>query len=166
VRVNGPIDNHSLFFQVLRISTWIDNVLQLKALKPKPNDYPKEINTLGDHIRKRRLDLGLRQTDVGRFIGVSKLMACHWETHCYQPSVRQIPKIIEFLGYMPYKTPRSFGQWLKQCRQSVGLTLKQLARALSIDESTITGWERGEHQPISSSLNIIKSFFGSILTRR
>jgi hypothetical protein len=38
---------------------------------PLSKDYPKEINTLGDHLRKRRLDLGRRV-----FEEVSRL-PCH-----------------------------------------------------------------------------------------
>jgi hypothetical protein len=34
---------------------------ELRASKPKPSHYPKQLNTLGDHIRTRRLDLRLRK---------------------------------------------------------------------------------------------------------
>jgi transcriptional regulator with XRE-family HTH domain len=33
--------------------------------------YPDALVTLGDHIRKRRLDLGLRQRDVAAQFGVN-----------------------------------------------------------------------------------------------
>ena len=43
---------------------------ELRALRPKPERYPKEISTLGDHIRNRRLDLDLLKSDVAEQIGV------------------------------------------------------------------------------------------------
>ena len=46
---------------------------EIRALKPKPSQYPKQINSLGDHIRKRRLDLNLLQKQVGNQIGVHEL---------------------------------------------------------------------------------------------
>lgn len=64
--------------------------LVFKGLRPHPREYPKELNTLGDHIRKRRINL--RQKDVARLVGVSKLMVCYWEKNRCQPSTRQIPK--------------------------------------------------------------------------
>ena len=42
----------------------------LSALKPNPPKYSQQLNTLGDHIRKRRLDLGLLQNQVAAQIGV------------------------------------------------------------------------------------------------
>jgi hypothetical protein len=43
----------------------------LVTAKPKPNRYPNEISSLGDHLRKTRLDRGLLQGDVAKQIEVS-----------------------------------------------------------------------------------------------
>jgi ribosome-binding protein aMBF1 (putative translation factor) len=40
----------------------------LKGKKPKDTAYPKAVKTIGDAIRKRRLELGLRQKDVAKMI--------------------------------------------------------------------------------------------------
>src|SRR5712691_8111311 len=40
--------------------------VRLQAQKPLAAAYPRELWTLGDRVRKRRLDLGLRQKDVAR----------------------------------------------------------------------------------------------------
>ncbi len=37
---------------------------ELRASKPKSFRYPTRLNTLGDHIRSRRLDLGLFQSEA------------------------------------------------------------------------------------------------------
>jgi len=44
--------------------------MRLRAEKPKSTAYPRELNTLGNHLRKRRPDLGLLQRDVAAAIGV------------------------------------------------------------------------------------------------
>ena len=51
----------------------------LKAKRPRIRAYPEELKTIGDHIRKRRLDLGLLQKDVGRLVGVDTTTVTNWE---------------------------------------------------------------------------------------
>jgi transcriptional regulator with XRE-family HTH domain len=97
----------------------------------------------GDHIRKRRLDLGLRQKDVARQIGVNKDTIHNWETNRTAPEVRLIPHIIDFLGYVPYDPTWSFGHWLRAVRSALGLSQEQLARRAGLDESTVAKWEKG-----------------------
>jgi len=46
--------------------------LTLKAKKPLPLGYPQILKTLGDHLRKRRLDLNLLQKEVAEIIGVDE----------------------------------------------------------------------------------------------
>jgi DNA-binding XRE family transcriptional regulator len=52
---------------------------ELRAVRPKSDRYPKEINTLGDHIRSRRLDLNLLQMQVAEQIGVDEITITNWE---------------------------------------------------------------------------------------
>lgn len=133
--------------------------IHLKALKPKPKAYPNEINTIGDHIRKKRLDLGLLQEHVATQIGVTEITICNWETNRYEAETRHLPQIIRFLGYTPYRVPQSFGEWLQQCRVSWGLSQESLAKALEMDESTIAKWERGAHQATRKGILKAEAFF-------
>ena len=49
--------------------------IELKAPKPLyPIGYPQILKTLGDHIRKKRLDLGLLQRDVAKMIDTTDLL--------------------------------------------------------------------------------------------
>jgi transcriptional regulator with XRE-family HTH domain len=81
---------------------------ELRAPKPKSDHYPKGISTLGDHIRKRRLDLKLLQMQVAEQIGVDEATVTNWERNATIPALRFIPAIIQFLGYDPSSPAISF----------------------------------------------------------
>jgi transcriptional regulator with XRE-family HTH domain len=103
---------------------------------------------LGDHLRKRRLDLALTQRDVAIRLGADEASVWNWEKNRSSPAFRFVPRIIEFLGYVPDDTkPESFGQRIVAFRRLRGLTQKELARRLGVDRSTIASWEQGEHRP-------------------
>jgi len=78
--------------------------LTLKAPKPFTSDYPLQIESMGDHIRKRRLDIKLLQKEAAKRIGVNETTIWFWENNRVEPSISYIPKIIEFLGYIPFET--------------------------------------------------------------
>jgi transcriptional regulator with XRE-family HTH domain len=61
--------------------------------------YSDTLATLGDHIRKRRLDLGLRQRGVATQLGVNVNTLPNWEKHHSSPQLYLIPRVIAFLGY-------------------------------------------------------------------
>jgi len=63
---------------------------ELRASKPKHAHYPKEINTLSDHILKRRLNLSLLQREVADQIGVDETTITHWERNATTPPIRYI----------------------------------------------------------------------------
>jgi len=102
----------------------------------------------GTRIRARRLDLGLRQSDVAKIVGAYTSTVNTWENGHFAPEVRFMPKIIEFLGYGPFGVPpTSFPGWLKAARVAAGLTRRQLAARLRIHPTTGAKWERGEARP-------------------
>jgi len=53
--------------------------IALQAKKPRLSQYPRQIDTLGDHIRKGRFELGLFQRDMAEKIGVSEATIYNWE---------------------------------------------------------------------------------------
>ena len=68
-----------------------------------PPGYPLELLSLGDHIRKRRLDLGLLQIEVAAQIGVTESTVWNWE-HGTEPELIHIPAVLAFLGYIPWES--------------------------------------------------------------
>jgi DNA-binding transcriptional regulator YiaG len=67
----------------------------------KPKGYPAVLRTWGDHIKKRRLELRLRQKDVAALLEVNVWTVINWEHDRCSPSPRTRPRIIRFLGYDP-----------------------------------------------------------------
>ena len=104
--------------------------------------------TLGDHLRKRRLDLGLSQVQLAAKVGVGRTTVIKWETNQAQPKLRSIPAIVEFLGYDPLETqPVSLAQALVATRRKLGLSQRKLALLLGVGAKTLRSWERGELRP-------------------
>ena len=73
----------------------------MKGKKPTDKAYPREVKTVGEAIRKRRLDLGLRQRDVGAIIGCDKMSVLNWEKGHTSPATNKISDIRSFLGPVP-----------------------------------------------------------------
>jgi DNA-binding XRE family transcriptional regulator len=61
----------------------------LRLRTPKPDDrYPIQLQRLGDHIRKRRLDLGLLQKQVAVRLGADPKTINNWEMGKFEPTLR------------------------------------------------------------------------------
>jgi DNA-binding transcriptional regulator YiaG len=63
--------------------------------------YPDQPKTIGDHLRRRRLDLGLEQADVAKTFNVHRTSVQNWESSRYEPGTPMLAKIVAFLGYNP-----------------------------------------------------------------
>jgi transcriptional regulator with XRE-family HTH domain len=112
---------------------------------PLPVKYPNELKTIADHLRKRRYDLKFSQPKVAKIIGVSTDTITYWENERTIPQMTFVPKILEFLGYNPYKIDTSTqGGRIKFYRYQKGLSQKRLAKLLHVDPSTIKSWEENE----------------------
>ena len=55
-------------------------------------------STIGDKIRKHRMNLHLYQKDVARFVGVSTCTIMYWETNRFKPYKSRMPVIQKFLS--------------------------------------------------------------------
>ena len=121
------------------------------AIRPRNPKYPKELVTLGDHLRSKRLDLGLEQQDVAQVIGVDTDSITNWELNRHPPAIRYYPKIFEFLGYCIIQYPKTEGEQLRLFRIHLGYSTEQLAEFLGVDPSTIQSWEANKRIPLRSS---------------
>ena len=119
----------------------------LTTEKPKDSAYPTRLVTLGDHIRRRRLDLRLLQREVAELLGVCKSVVWRWETGETEPELRFLPKVFGFIGGDPRPEPTGIGARLIRWREQKGWSRKRLASHLAVDEGTLWRWESGQRCP-------------------
>ena len=134
--------------------------MTLRGQRPLPKRYPHQLNTIGDHIRKRRLELGLLQKEFVHQLGVDKATVSNWERKRTIPALPHMPGIIQFLGYVPVQVDGSIPERLKAYRRVYGLAQRQLADVLGVDESTIRTWETGRNRPSRESWRRIEELLG------
>ena len=124
-----------------------------------PFGYPNSLKTIGDHIRKKRIDLKLLQKEVAQKIGVDETSVLNWEKNRNTPSLTYIPKIIEFLGYQPFDaTAVTLGEKIVFLRRILGLSRNKLAQSLGVDPGTLGNWERDKTRPkkvLMEKLNVL-----------
>jgi transcriptional regulator with XRE-family HTH domain len=132
----------------------------LHAHKPLPVGYPREVKTIGDHIKKMRLDRGLTKSQVAGLLGVTCHAVSDWEANLVSPAVKLIPKVIDFLGYAPFGdiTTMSESDRIRACRKLLGLTLRQAADQLNVCPATLSSWERGKRVSRKEHREALESF--------
>nr|AEH26506.1 hypothetical protein [uncultured Acidobacteria bacterium A11] len=124
--------------------------------------YTTSPKTVGEAIRKRRLDLKLRQLDAAKIIGCDEMSVVNWERGYRHPSVNHMAGIVSFLGFDPLPVGASLAQKLVNHRKALGLTQRQFASQIGVDPSTLARWERGERPPDDEQLRKLKlAGFGS-----
>jgi transcriptional regulator with XRE-family HTH domain len=67
---------------------------------------PLQTQTLGEQIKKHRLELHWLQTDVAARIGISSTSVSNWERGIRSPSRRMTKRIREFLDHVPKLPPK------------------------------------------------------------
>lgn len=99
----------------------------LSGPRPLPRSYPQVLATIGDHLRRRRLDLGLLQRAVAERLGANPLTVTNWETGRTNPVIRFLPQIIRFLGYSPVPESADLGDRIRAGRRLCRLSQRRLA---------------------------------------
>jgi len=94
----------------------------------------------------------LKQPEVAEIIGVTGETICNWEKHRFTPASWHMPKIFEFLGYVPDTITKSIsGMSLSEkiiaYRKIVGMTQSQLARQFGVAPGTVSRWEKNMAMP-------------------
>ncbi len=125
--------------------------IHLTAKKPAEEPYlayPTKLECLGEHIRKRRLDLKLTAREVGKRLGVNMNTVYKWEYHREYPHPRVYGMIVEFLGYEPDVLARRYcGEKILAYRKLHGISQSRFARKLGIHITTLRQWEKNRRCP-------------------
>jgi transcriptional regulator with XRE-family HTH domain len=111
-------------------------------LIPKPYDFIP--TTLGEHIRRRRLEIGLTQKEAANKLEVNPWTILNWEKGHTKPPIAVIPAITEFLGYDPFLEPKTLPQHLLARRRAMGWSIEQAAEVMGVDPGSWSKWERGQ----------------------
>jgi len=91
---------------------------QIKVRKPAKSihfqrlrQYPAAPTTLGEHLRKKRIDLSLSMTQLAKLLGlgITDTAIEKWEKNQNRPTESHRCRIIEFLGFDP-ATPNVTGE--------------------------------------------------------
>ena len=85
------------------------------------------------------------QKDVAKLFGITLFTIINWEKGRTEPTVSNIPTLIQFLGYDPESPVEatSICERLKAWRRDRGITQKEAARSMGVDPSTWSSWEGG-----------------------
>ncbi|MBS1683240.1 MAG: helix-turn-helix domain-containing protein [Bacteroidetes bacterium] len=117
--------------------------LEVVVKRPYGTGYPTDPKTLGDYLRRRRMELRLFQKDVAAIVGVSTDIVTLWENNQSDPTAKFVAKIIQFIGELPPIFPDTFAGRVKAYRYRHGLTHAQMGKLVGVDGSTIGAWEAG-----------------------
>lgn len=110
--------------------------------------YPAVPKTLGEHLRKRRLELQQTQQQTAAHFGISVTAYNGWEADRIEPNIAKWPAVIGFLGYDPSPVPSTFGDAVVALRRKLGLDRPRLAARLGISVKSVLNWESGRTTPL------------------
>jgi transcriptional regulator with XRE-family HTH domain len=136
--------------------------LQLKAKLPANPAYPATLDTLGDHLRKVRLDRGLSQPDVAKILEVTADTITGWELDHHEPPAKFASRIISFLGYNPFKVDGLYlGKQLYYARLISGKIQREVAEIIDCDTSNLRRIELDQRKPRAETRRRIEEYVGA-----
>jgi transcriptional regulator with XRE-family HTH domain len=119
--------------------------------------YPEFPITVGDHIRKKRMGLGLLQREVAEIIGVTESSIWNRE-HGTETEMQYNHSIIKFPGYFPFDCPDDTVWRLAWYKRAMGMNLDHLGEAMGRDPEQLSDWLSGRHNPFRKNREKIERF--------
>jgi len=141
----------------------------------------KQPETLGQHLRKKRFDSGLRQSEVAQRLYISYRTLSCWECDRIHPTWEYWPRIVSYLGYDPFTNPAlgrpkgnesrgvafsslsnpvTLSQKLVKRRLELKKTRKQCAEEMGVSVKTLQCWEQDRRTPSPCLRERVIRFFG------
>lgn len=157
----GATDNLMATHRHLRVAFL--PFVQVIVKAAKPGAYARHPMTLGQHLKRRRIELGLHQKDAARHLELDECTIGNWERDRTYPAVRFLPRLIRYLGYSPFPVPRTTWERLRAKREALGLSRRRLAALLEIDDGTLQRYEHGVWRPGPRNRAIIDRFLDDCL---
>ena len=119
---------------------------------PDKRPFPKELQSIGNHIKYTRLERRILIKDVIDELKIDRETLRGWELNLFEPHVSHYPLIIHFLGYNPcqFETDSLSGK-IKSYRYKNGLTQKQFGELLQTDAAVVWQWESNGRPPLEKT---------------
>lgn len=118
--------------------------LERKVAKPL-RGYTPTPQTIGNHLRNRRVLLKLDQTQVAAKLEVNYRTYVFWENGDIVPRPSHYPAIIRFLGYLPFEIDRTtIAGKVRVCCLLKGVTKLQFSKMLGLEPRMLVKFERGK----------------------
>lgn len=115
---------------------------------PDKRLFPKQLGTIGDHLKHFRLENGLFIKNVVKDLKINRETLRAWETGLYEPLPKHYPGIVTLLGYYPFEQEtHTMGGKIKKCRLLRGLSQEQFAKLINVNRASIMNWENGTVTP-------------------
>jgi len=137
--------------------------LFLSRLIIPPKGYISKPITIGQHIRNRRIELGITQASLAEQSGVTASTVYNWE-HGIEPELIHMPKIVSFLGYVPFEMPDDPIGRLNYLKKIRGLSYERLGKLMKRDPEQLTDWLSGRRKPCKRNLDNITAFLSRSLS--
>jgi len=90
-------------------------------------------------------------------IGVTESTVWNWEQGT-EPDLRHIPKIIEFLVYVPFGCPEDLIGELIFFKKVKGLSYERLGKIMCREPEQLTDWLNGRKKPCKRNMESIDIF--------
>ncbi len=103
-----------------------------------------EPRTLGEHLKRCRLQRKLSQIKAAQILGVNPDTILNWENGHTEPPVETVPALIQFLGYDPFPVPKTLPERLLAKRRAMGWSIRKAARKLGVEPGAWRDWEQGK----------------------
>ena len=71
--------------------------IELSVEAPKSEDYPHDPQTLGDFLRKKRIDEGIERHQICEDLGIAFSTLQRWEENWIQPQLKNRRKLKKYL---------------------------------------------------------------------
>ncbi len=133
-----------------------------RVRRSKNPAYLTELNTLGDHLCKFRLDRGLSQPEVANILNMHPDTVSHWEWNEHEPTVHYAKLIIAFLGYFPFTLDKCpLGKQLYYARLVTGKMQKEVVKEICCDHVNLSRIEKGLRKPHAGTREKIQGFINA-----
>lgn len=119
----------------------------------------------GSRLRRARLEAHLTKTDLARAIGVTDRALWQIEEGRSQASLPMLKKLAEklnvsvaYLGGFEILPEETLSQKITKARMYHGMTIKEFAAAVGVNEHSVGKWEKGKQHPSEDNIVVLNEY--------